>query len=363
MNISKIGTKEAIYMTLTISIAHTILSMPRNILLNTKSAFILNLVFVCFILIGITSLVVKLFKNFPGLDILDISEYLGGKNFKKIVGLFFISYFIISSSILLREFCEAINILYYPMTNIFFVILFFIIAIAVTNKLELSATLKTNFIIVPLVLISNIFLFIANIKNFNYATIYPILGESFTDTFVLGISNIYSFSSITALYILPPLLKKVQDLKKISIISVVVYIIYLILTICTLSFMFSYFMVEDSVLPLYTAARYIQIGTFFVRLESIFLLIWIILFACYLSIACKFSMLVFKKITNIKESKVLAYPFAILILGISLIPQTFASVKNYETEIYPYVSIGFNYIFCILLLIFANLKRRKERKS
>ena len=294
---------------------------------------------------------------------MDISEYLGGKTFNKIVGLFFIAYFIISSSILLREFCEAIKILYYPMTNIFFVILFFIIAIAITNKLELSATLKTNFIIVPLVLISGVFLFIANIKNFNYATIYPILGEGFIDTFVLGIGNIYSFSSITALYFIPPLLKKAKDLKKISIVSVVVYITYLILTVCTLAFMFSYFMVEDSSLSLYAAARYIQIGTFFVRLESIFLLIWIILFACYLSIACKFSMLVFKKITNIKEFKVLAYPIAILVLAISLIPSTYASVKQYESNIYPCVSIAFNYIFCILVLIFANLKRRKERKA
>lgn len=65
MNDLKIGTKEAIYITLTISIAHTILSMPRNILLNTKSAVILNLVFVCFILIALSIFIVKLFKNFP----------------------------------------------------------------------------------------------------------------------------------------------------------------------------------------------------------------------------------------------------------------------------------------------------------
>ena len=65
MDNSKIGTKEAIFIILTISIAHTILSMPRNILSNTKSAVILNLLFVTVILIGICFLVVKLFKNFP----------------------------------------------------------------------------------------------------------------------------------------------------------------------------------------------------------------------------------------------------------------------------------------------------------
>lgn len=361
MNNSKIGTKEAIFIILTISIAHTILSMPRNILSTTKSAAIINLIYICIILISICLLVVKLFKNFPGLDILDISEYLGGKTFKKITGLLFIVYFIVSSSLLLREFSEAIKIVYYPMTNIFFVIVFFIIAIAITNKLNFNSTLSTNLIIIPLVLFSGIFLFVSNIKNFNYDTIFPLLGTGLKDIFITGIGNIYCFSSITTLYFLPPLLKKIQDFKKISIISIVIFIIYLILTVCTISFMFSAYMSEDEILPLYAAARYIQIGSFFVRLESIFLLIWIILFACYLSIACKLSMLVLKKITNIKETTALAYPIAFLMLGISLIPKTYASVKQYESNIYPYASLIFNYVYCILLLLFANLKKKREK--
>ena len=126
--------------------------------------------------------------------------------------------------------------------------------------------------------------------------------------------------------------------------------------------MFSYFINTDEILPLYVVARYIEIGTFFVRLESIFLLIWMIIFACYLSIVVRFCMLIFKKITNIKQIKALSYPFAILVLSIALIPNTYASAKQYEATVYPYIILGLDYIFCILLLIFANLKRRKERK-
>lgn len=65
MNDSKIGTKEAIALILTIAISHTILSMPRNLLSNIKSSILLNLVFVSFILVCICYVVVKLFKNFP----------------------------------------------------------------------------------------------------------------------------------------------------------------------------------------------------------------------------------------------------------------------------------------------------------
>ena len=298
MNDTKIGTKEAISLVLTIVIAHVILSMPKHLISNIKSSILLNLVFVSLILIGICFIIVKLFKNFPGLDILDISEYLGGKTLKTILGISFISYFIISSSILLREFCEAIKIVYYPMTNIFFVILLFIIAVAITNKLEFSSTLKTNLIIVPFVLVSMAFLFGSNLRNFSFDRIFPILGTGFVNTFIIGIGNIYSFCGIAFLYFLPPLLKKPETFKKVCITSVIIFSIFLILTVSIIIFMFSYFISKDEILPLYVVARYIEIGSFFVRLESIFLLIWMIAFACYLSIVVRFCMLIFRKLTN-----------------------------------------------------------------
>lgn len=288
---------------------------------------------------------------------------MGGKTFKKILGLIFITYFIVSSSILLREFCEALEIVYYPMTNVFFVILLFTIAVAITSKLEFTSTLKTNLIIIPIILFSIIFLFISNYKNFSYDRIFPLLGTGFVNTFIIGIGNIYSFSGIIFLYLLPPLLKKPEHFKKISITSVIIFSIYIFLTIFIILLMFSFFVSKDEILPLYAAARYIEIGTFFVRLESIFLLIWILTFACYLSIVVNFSMLIFKKITNIKNAKILAYPFSILMLSIALIPKTYADVKYYEGNIYQYIIIGFAYVFCILLLMFANFKKLKESKS
>ena len=360
MNNSKIGSKEAVCLVMILAVAHTILSTPSNLLTNTKSSILLNLIFVGLIIVGISILIVKLFKNFPGSDILDISEYLGGKVFKKILGLLFITYFIVSSSILLREFCEAIKIVYYPMTNIVFVILLFVIAVAITSKFEFTATLKTTLIIMPLVFASIIFVFVSNIRNLSFSRMFPILGDGFFNTFILGIGNIYAFSGISILYFLPPLLNKPEEFKKISIKSSVIFIIYLILTVSILLFMYSFFMSKEEILPLYAAARYIEIGTFFVRLESIFLLIWMLIFACYLSIVVKFAMLIFKKITNIKNTKVLIYPFAILLLSIALIPNSYAAVKQYETNIYPKIILGFNYIFCILLLIFANLKKKSR---
>lgn len=249
------------------------------------------------------------------------------------------------------------------MTDVFFVILLFVICVAITSKLEFTATLKTNLIIIPIMLLSIVFLFTSNMKNLSFTRIFPILGNGFVNTFVWGIGNIYAFSGIAFLYFLPPLLKKPENFKKVSITSVVIFAVYIILTVSVILFMFSFFVSEDEILPLYVAARYIELGTFFVRLESVFLLIWMLVFACYLSIVVRFSMLIFKKITNIKNVKILAYPFSILMLSITLLPKNYANVKYYEANVYKYIILSFSYVFCILLLIFANMKRRKERRS
>ena len=54
MTSSKINTIEAIMLVLTIIVTHTILSLPRNILVVTKSATILNLIYVSIIAIFIS---------------------------------------------------------------------------------------------------------------------------------------------------------------------------------------------------------------------------------------------------------------------------------------------------------------------
>ncbi len=360
MTKSKIGTLEAIMLVLTIIITHTILSLPREILVLTKSATIINLIFVSILAILFSYLIVRLMKNFAGSDIIDISEYLGGKIFKNIVGIIFISFFLISSSILLRSFCESLKIIYYPMTNIVFIIGLFILAVCAANRLDFNASLKTNLLIVPLVLASIVFLFFANMNKFVPERAFPIFGDGLFNTFVIGLVNLSSFGGITFLYFLPPYLKQPEKMKKVALISIGLSAIYLILCVATLLFMFSFFMNTNEITPLYNATRYIEFGSFFQRLESIFLLIWILAFACYLSITSKFALSIFKKVTNIETKKPLIDICGILIFGISLVPKNYAISDKFETQIYPYFVLAITFALGISILILANIMKKRR---
>lgn len=357
MQKSKLGTIEAILIVLSVITPFTIMSLPRTIINETKSSALINILFITIICLLLTILIYKLFKKFPGSDIIDISNSLGGPLFKNIIGIIFISFFIITSAILLRNFCESLKVVYYQSTDVIYIILLFIIAIAVANHLGFKSTIKTTTLIFPLIIISIILLFIGNINHFSFERIFPILGNGFKDTFITGLVNIGCFAGINYLYFLPPLLKEPEKFKKISIISIICSGIFIFICIATLLFMFSIFINIDEIMPLFVTSRYIEFGTFFQRFESLFLLIWTISFCCYLSIACKFSTHIFTKIFSINDSSQLVYIFTILIFAIALIPKNYAISILFETSIYRYLTITL-IILGLFILLLSNLKKK-----
>lgn len=363
MSSSKISTFEAISLILTVLVAHSVVSLPRNIITTTKSATIINILYVGIIALLIVYLIYKLLKGFPTNDIIDISEYLGGKVFKTIIGSIFILYILLSSSILLRNFCECLKIVYYPMTNLIFIMIFFIIAVSISTRTELASIAKVNLIFLPLVLFSVFFIFVANLDNFSITNMFPILGDGISNTFITGLGNLGAFGGIAILYLIPPYLKQPENLKKISLIAITISIIYLLLCVSTILFMFSILINVDEIMPLYSAARYIEFGTFFQRLESIFLLIWILEMACYISISIFFAMGIFKKIANLKTAKPLVTSFSFAILALGLLPPNLAISRFIENTVYQYLVIGMILILSILILITANLKKRYKNKQ
>ena len=354
----KITTSEAIALIITIIVANSVLSLPNDILMTIGSSSLLNIIFITILACIFIYIICKFFNLFPNSDLLDISEYVFNKPFKNILGIIFIIYLLFTSGILLRNFCESLRTIYYPNTDIFFIISFFIISTILTGIIDFNCSLKANLLIIPIIFISIIFLFFSNIQNFSGEKIFPILGNGFKETFIIGIQNIFAFAGITFLYFLPPLLKKQNDFKKIAFSSIIISGLYLLLATSILLFMFPIFFDTDEIMPLFSAARHIQFGTFFQRLESIFLLIWIFTFGCFLSITCKFIILIFSKLTNISKTKFIVSPFALIILAISLIPNNYAVSKFLESEILKYFSIILIFFLSFIILFLGFLKKK-----
>lgn len=207
MNNEKIGFGEALCILIIVTLSHLILTLPNTIIQSQGSSSILNIMYVSIIVLIIIFFITKLYKNFRGKDILDISSFLLGRWFKFIIGLAFIAYYIFAASLLVSNTSENLKTMYFHNTPISFIVLFLLLAAGFINKLGPKAVIKCNLIIVPPIIVILVLIFLANSRNLSFTQVFPILGYGAKNTFVNGLSNIYAFSSISFLFLIMPLLK------------------------------------------------------------------------------------------------------------------------------------------------------------
>lgn len=346
MENTKIGSKEAVALLVTVIFNHIIANITKSIIDTTSSASLINILYIGIIAIIYTCIICYFLNKFPTLDLIDISEYLGGKLLKWIVGILFTIYFIFFAGVLLHMLASCLEIMYFQLVKIEYIVCLFVICATISCLMKYNAVYRANLIIFPLLIISTLFLFLADFPYMIVEKMYPILGNGWYATFIEGLSNMFVFQGIAYIYFIPSKLKEPNLLKKICVNSIVFSCLFLLISVAIVLFMFNGFVETDELLPLYSAVKYIEFGSFFQKLDSAFVLIWIIGFASYLSITLKFSSAILKKITKIENENIFIYLLA-LILFVGSIWQ-----KNYATSIFL-INTVYKFSFFILVIAFS----------
>ena len=361
MNNVKIGNKEAIALLVTITFNHIILNVTKSIISLTSSASLLNILYISILVIIYTCAICYFLKKFPTFDIIDISNYLGGNVLKWIIGLAYVAYFIFWAGILLHLFSSFLQIIYFPTTKLFYIILLFLISAISACSMKHNSVYRAIFIFFPFLVFSIILLFLANFSYYEVEKIYPIFGNGLFTTFVTGLCNMFAFQALAYIYFMPPLLKNPEELKKISVTAIVLSSVFLLLSIAVIIFMFSGFLETNELMPLYSATKYVKFGTFFRKPDSIYLLIWIVAFMSYLSITLKFSNNILRKLTNFQNETLFNILIAFAIFLVSLWPKNYAFSTYCSNIVYKYsffiLVIGISFI----LLFFATIKKATRR--
>lgn len=358
MENTKIGNKEAIALLVTIVFNHIIMNLTKAIIDTTESASLINVLYIGLAAIIFTCIICYFLNKFPTLDLIDISEYLGGKVLKWIVGLLFVAYFIFFAGNLLNTFSSCLEIIYFQLVKTKYVVALFVIGAVVACTMRHNAIFRSNLVIFPFLIISTLFLFIGNFRYFEVEKMYPILGNGAFATFVSGLSNMFVFQGLAYIYFMPPKLKEANQLKKIATTSIVISCIILLLSVAIILFMFDGFVETDELLPLYSAVKYVEFGSFLQKLDSAFVLIWIIAFISYLGIALKFSSNILMKLTNVENENIFAYLLAIALFIVGVWQKNYATYKFVGAVIYKYAFFILVIGISLLILLSATIKQK-----
>ena len=91
----KLGKIEIVFLVITVIFNNLILNIPSIILHSTGTGSWINVIYMTLIAIIFMLLISKFLKPFIGCDILDVSEFLGGKYFKYLIALLYITIFVL----------------------------------------------------------------------------------------------------------------------------------------------------------------------------------------------------------------------------------------------------------------------------
>jgi len=357
----KINNKEAISLTISCSLGITVFISSQIIASECLSSSLINTGFISLIAMGLTLIICMLYKKFIGISFLDITEFVGGKFLKFIVGTIFLFYFVFTLAIVLCKAVNCLQIVYYPMTHPNYTVLLFVITAAIACNLKNNGFLRATFIIVPIVIIAIFFIFAGNLKNFNYENIFPIMGNGVKATFFEGITNLFTFGGIAYILFLPQNLKRPDKFISVSLISTAISSVLLTFVTATIILMFNKNVTSGQLFPLYIAVRYIEFGTFFQRLDSAFLLIMNIAICSFLGIYSNLCLGIIKEITNISDIKPLSFSFVLLLYASTLLIDSkfeleFMQNTFFKILFFSVISLG------LIILILANFKKEFQHE-
>jgi spore germination protein (amino acid permease) len=359
----KINNKEAISLIVSSSLGITVLVASQIIASTCLSSSLINTGIISIIALALTVIICALYKKFIGISFLDITEYFGGRFLKFIVGLIFLLYFLFTAAIVLCKAVNTLQIVYYPMTNISYIVLFFLFTTAFACNLKNNGFLRATFMIVPIVIIAIFFIFAGNLKNFNYENIFPILGNGWNATFGIGLTNLYTFGGIAYLFFVPQNLKRPDKFMSISVISTITSSILLTLTVAPIILMFNRNVTSGQLFPLYIAVRYIEFGTFFQRMDAAFIFLCVLGLISALNINLYFILEIFKNIMNLSDSKPLIFPCLLLSFSIALGIKQDSTLNLLENQVSKLLFIIFGIGIPLIILILAVIKKKKYKKS
>jgi spore germination protein KB len=307
----------------------------------------------------------KLNQYYPKETIIEYSELILGKFFGKLLGIFYLIFYLHITGIIVREYGEFVSGTFLNRTPVFAILgaMMIVSAYAVHGGLEVIG--RCSEIIVPVVSLLYLVICILLFKDLDVHNIFPILENGVMPSFKGSIVPQSWFSEfILVSFLFPYLVDREKGLKW-GMISVFSVMVIMVLTNITALLLFGN-LTAHLTYPIITAARYISIADFLQHLESIIIALWVA--GTFIKITVFFYVIVLGTAQLLKLSDfrpiILPMGFLIILIGIWSAPNL-QSLGHFlgTTAPFYFLTIQVGIPFFLLLIAFMKTKIQKKKGS
>lgn len=345
-----------------IIVVKMLFTYPRFMVINSGNAAWLEMVYVSLISFGLYKLIDFLNKKTEQQNIFMLSEKVGGKAFRILVGSLIIFVLLVNLSVNIRIFSECIRTVLLPNTPTTMVMLFFIVAISVGAYMGIYSICRIHALFVPIAAIVMLGFLVMLIPDINLNNFFPLIGTGTYNVFIKGLRSISIFADVMCIYILAPFCKNKRDTKRSVNYAFLIGGISASLMLLLYCLVYPYPISREFVIPIYQLARIVNVGQYFQRFEAFFEFTWSIAMMLYASFSLFVICYAISETFNTKYYRETILPVVLLAASFGFIPTNFVTLLSDGNEIY-------NVIYPILFILPAvigviySYKTRERRKN
>ncbi|MEH7125179.1 endospore germination permease [Bacillus sp. JJ1532] len=304
---------------------------------------------------------VSLHKLYPGQTIVQFSEHIIGRFPGKILDFFILSFYLITTGVVVRVYAEFIvgSFLFKTPISLIISLMALLCAFSVHGGLEVVGRVAQ--LIFPIFVIPLIILIILLSRDFEISNILPILERGIIPPLKGAIVPFGWFSEFFLIIFLLPFLADMKKGMKYGIMTVFVVMVTLVGVNLIVLFVLGT-TIDSKVYPLMVASRYISLADFFENLESVVMALWIVGAFVKISMLYYVVALGTAQWLNLTDYRPIIWPIGILIVEFSFwsLPNTM-EYSRYTVKGFPFYAILIQTIIPLFLLIIAVLRKRKRK--
>jgi len=359
----RVGFNEAvaittIFLSVKILISHLALVFP----LGLTASWMLPLLHLPVGLIGF-AILAWLLNQFPGRTIVEIGEKVVGPVVNSIFALVYFVFFTFGSSLTVRQFSEFMLIGFFPETPISVQILVFMGGAALMVYLGLEALARVARILFFFLGFGLLLLLLMTMNLWRLHGILPLWGPGVPDLLWAAFCTLGVGSEVFVLALVTPFLPRGR-LLKIGVVSLVSAAVVVTVLILVPLLVFTYPVVREFTLPMFELTRAINLGRFFVRIETLFLPLWIFAALVALSAALYSATAVAARALKLPYHRPFILPTVVLILAGAFYPPNFSTTIEWGFVFlaqWSFVPLGM--IMTVLVVATLVQRRRRQKKK
>ncbi|MHC0038693.1 GerAB/ArcD/ProY family transporter [Pseudoneobacillus sp. C159] len=299
-----------------------------------------------------------------GSSLITATEEIMGPFFGSLINLAYFLFFFMLTFIVLREFSDIIATDILPLTPVGIILLALLIPVSLIARSGMEILGRIAWLTIGIIIVSLMVLFIGGLITYaDPKALSPVWGTGKSQVIKMGLIKSSMFTELLAFGIIVPRMRKAKEWGTAVWVCIVISSAIMLCSIITYLYIFPYPTATRINFPLLEVSRIIIAGRWIQRVESIFLVIWLLCTVIKLSVGMYCSAAILSQILRLPKDQFLIFPLSIIVYHLALLPSSEMEAVAWESDILRRYGSICSIILPLLTWLVGILRKKWGRTS